>query len=186
MAEPGPVFLSPVRQASGDPDAPVRLTDVSRSVKVHVHSGASGAPSPVRSGFCERRDGGVVAAVTPGEWLVFAPGLDPAAAGEARDEEGAVDVTHARVLFRLTGEQASSVLEKVCALDFDDRFMPDGSAARTSIAKTTCEILRTDLEGLPSYLISTSRSYGGYLFDVLADAAVEFGGSQAPWDGHTL
>ena len=50
------------------------------------------------------------------------------------------------------------------------------------MAKVTCDIVRNDLEGIPSYLISCDRSYGQYLFEVILDAGQEFGIS--PVGGH--
>jgi len=86
-----------------------------------------------------------------------------------------IDGTHSRTLFRLTGEAAASALEKLCSLDWSDHMTPDGAAVSASVARVTCDIVRNDLEGAPSYLISCDRSYGQYLFDVILDAGQEFG-----------
>ena len=53
---------------------------------------------------------------------------------------------------------------------------------RASVAKVTCDIVRNDVNGIRSYLISCDRSYGQYLFDAILDARHEFG-ADAPVDG---
>ena len=85
-----------------------------------------------------------------------------------------IDNTHGRAMFRLTGAGSASVLEKLCSLDWNDHMTPDGAAVSGSVAKVTCDIVRNDLQGTPSYLISCDRSYGQYLFEVILDAGQEF------------
>lgn len=104
--------------------------------------------------------------VSPGEWTVL--GLRPA------DEE-VVDLTHVRAMFRLTGPDASRLLSKICALDLGDDMFPNTSAARTLVAGVATELVKDDREGVPSYLILPSRSFGQYLHTVILDAGVEFG-----------
>jgi heterotetrameric sarcosine oxidase gamma subunit len=76
---------------------------------------------------------------------------------------------------RLTGPRAASVLAKVCAIDFTDRVMPDGSALGTSVARLATDIVRDDVAGSRSYLLHCERSSGQHLFDRLLDAGREFG-----------
>jgi len=179
-----PTFASPVGDVPAHTDGELVLTDLTAIGKTRFDAGRSGAPSPVTNGFAVRNAGGVAFSVAPGEWFQLT--VDKDVASDAPDGVSAIDLTHVKAVFRLTGAYASSVLEKMCALDFGDRFMPDGSAARTSVAKTVCEVVRIDDGGSPSYLIAVSRSYGGYLFDALTDAAAEFNGAAGPWDGSSL
>ena len=86
-----------------------------------------------------------------------------------------IDHTHSRALFRLTGADAASLLEKVCSLDWSDAMTPDGAVVSASIAKVTCDLTRQDHDGEPSYLIACDRSFAQYLFDALLDAGTEFG-----------
>ncbi len=86
----------------------------------------------------------------------------------------ALDWTHGRAMFRVTGHDAPRMLEKVCNLDWSDPMTPDGAVASASVAKVTCDIARNDVAGVPSYLILCDRSFGQYLFDALIDAGNEF------------
>jgi len=86
-----------------------------------------------------------------------------------------VDITHSRLMFRITGIQASKALEKVCSIDFSDPMTPNGACVGASIAKVSCDLVRDDLDGVPSYRILGDRSFGQYLFDTLLDAKSEFG-----------
>ena len=142
--------------------------------------------------------GALVLGSRPGEWIVvgsaaavadvigrladlFAGGDDAegttGAGGGAGDAElvTALDWTHGRALFRLSGAESARALEKVCSLDWSDAMTPDGAVASASVAKVTCDIARADVGGAPSYLIFCDRSFGQYMFDALLDAGDEFG-----------
>jgi len=99
--------------------------------------------------------------VSPGESTATRRGL------ESADE---VDLTHVRAVFRLSGISAHRVLEKICALDLTDDMFPTGAAARTTMAGVTIEVVRDDFDGLPSFLLLPSRSFGNYFWGVLVDA----------------
>jgi len=86
-----------------------------------------------------------------------------------------VDHTHSRALFRLTGPASSDALEKVCGLDWSDLMTPDGAVVSASVAKVSCDLVRNDADGIPSYLIACDRSFGQYLFDAILDSGTEFG-----------
>ncbi len=107
----------------------------------------------------------LVWSVSPGEWTVF--GEEPA--GET------VDLRHVRASFRLTGDDAAMLINRVCGLDLGDGMFPSGAAGRTLFAGVATEIVRDDVDGTPSYLILPSRSYGRYVLDVILDAGAEFG-----------
>ena len=85
-----------------------------------------------------------------------------------------VDWTHGRAQFRVTGDFATSVLEKVCGLDWSNDMMPNGAVTSGSVAKVTCDLIRSDVDDTPSYLVLCDRSFGQYLFDALIDAGNEF------------
>lgn len=78
-------------------------------------------------------------------------------------------------MFRLTGDEASTLLNKICALDFGDDSFPNGSAARTLVAGVATEIVRDDRENTLSYLVLPSRSFGRYIEETIRDAGIEFG-----------
>ena len=190
MAEPL-VFESPVVRryptaSSGD----LLLSDASATVKWLVRGSADGAAaSRLGAPFGSSRTaagGALVLGSRPGEWIVLGSeeavadavagleGLDPA------DFVSALDWTHGRALFRVTGDDSVRLLEKVCSLDWSDPMTPDGAVASASVAKVTCDIARNDVDGAASYLIFCDRSFGQYLFDALIDAGDEFGLSVGP------
>jgi heterotetrameric sarcosine oxidase gamma subunit len=103
--------------------------------------------------------------VSPGEWT---------ACGD-RPSDDAVDLRHVRAAYRLTGDEAATLINRVCALDLSEGMFPTGSAARTLFAGVATEIVRDDVEDVPSYLLLPSRSFGRYFLDVILDAGTEFG-----------
>ena len=163
------------------PDAALTLADESTLAKFLVRAGESSAAADrLGAGFGSSRkhDDVLVAGVRPGEWLLIGSesGVEAVIASVPLvDHVTVVDLTHGRALVRLTGADATRALEKVCSLDWTDPMTPDGAATSASVAKVTCDVLRDDIAGVPSYLLVFDRSYGQYLFDALADAASEFG-----------
>lgn len=140
--------------------AELALTDVSPTPKWRVFAGYEA----IEPGTSQKTKEGLVWSVSPGEWTVL---------GDRPD--GAVDLTHVRAMFRLTGALASTLINRVCALDLDDGMFPDGAAARTSFAGVATEIVREDEKRTPSYLLLPSSSFGTYVRDVILDAGAEFG-----------
>lgn len=140
--------------------AELTLTNLSSEPKWRVFSGHQ----KVRPGTSSHSGEVLVWSVSPGEWTVL--GSEP---------KNAVDLTHVRAMFRLTGVDAANLMNRVCALDFGDAMFPDGSAARTLFAGVATEIVRDDQGGAPSYLLLPSRSYSTYILDVIRDAGAEFG-----------
>jgi heterotetrameric sarcosine oxidase gamma subunit len=122
--------------------------------------------------------GTLVCGTRPDEWTLFA-GLERAGELAASiDTTGFVsvlDITHGRAMIRVSGPKAAKVLEKVCNVDLSDDMTPDGAVFSASVAKVTCDLLRADRGGEPSYLISCERSFGDYVYAALADACTEFG-----------
>src|SRR5699024_6368538 len=95
--------------------------------------------------------------------------------GDGGDElTTAVDLTHGRAMFRLTGEEAAGLLNKLCSLEFADDIVPDGSALRSSVAGVVTDIARNDRSGKRSYLLHCERSSGQYLWNTLLDAGNEY------------
>ena len=139
--------------------AELALVDLSQTSKWRVFSGYDLSP-----GTAGGSEDSLAWSVTPGEWTVL--GARPG---------GAVDLTHVRAMFRFTGADAPTVINRVCALDLDDEMFPSGAAARTLFAGVATEIVRDDQVDQPSYLLLPSRSYSTYILDVLLDAGSEFG-----------
>ena len=180
MADAKPDFWSPAGPAAEPAEGRgLELSDLTGSPIRTLPVAPPGDEAGVTVGFAVRTGDSVVFAVAPDEWFVLSP---PGTVQEG----GGIDVTHGRVVYRLTGADAPLVLEKVCALDFDNRFMPDGAAGRTSVAKISCEVVRLDQGDRPSYLIAAGRSFGAYLWEALLDAAAEFDGRAVVWDRRGL
>lgn len=153
-----PVFRGPVTSA-----APRRATDV-------VITDETGIPlarrfdDALHPGTSRRRGSVLDWSVSPGERTVAGDRL-------LADD---VDLTHVRAVFRLSGHNARAVLQRLCALDLSDDMFPPGAAGRTGVAGVATEIVRDDRNGTRSYLLLPSRSFGGYLWDVMVDASTEF------------
>jgi heterotetrameric sarcosine oxidase gamma subunit len=192
----GAVARSPVRQAPplkrvGDwevsgrrSQASLRLTDLSPLAKVAVRVGSSvtvGQGPSVGFGRAQRDDAGnLVIGAAPGEWLVLGrSGRQHVVQGqfESIGRESfttVIDLTHAYALVRLTGDQARSVLSKLCPVDLSARTAPNGTALRTAVAGLALGVVRDDTGDQTSFLCYCERSSGQYLFDVLLDAGAEF------------
>ena len=175
-------FTSPVTASySPSPDAALTLVDESAHAKVIVRAKAG---TPARASLTQvfagsRESAGVLIAGTrPDAWMLL--GEPTAITARVADlpmdgHVSVVDWTHGRAQFRLSGAVATSALEKVCGLDWSNDMMPNGAVTSGSVAKVTCDLIRNDVDGTPSYLILCDRSFGQYLFDALIDSGQEFG-----------
>lgn len=159
MSELSPIPVNTVPETRSDG---LTLSDFSVVPKWRVFSGYP----DVRPGTAQKHGELLVWSVSPGEWTV---------AGPRPDAPEVVDLTHVRMMFRLTGEESSRLLSKLCALDLGDEMFPDAAAARTLVAGVATELVRDDQDGVRSYLILPSRSFGRYTHEVLIDAGAELG-----------
>lgn len=161
--------------------ATLTLADESTLAKWLVRAepgSAAAAALGAAFGTTEIRDDALVAGVRPDEWLLLGSDSGVEAVVTSVPLDGhvtLVDWTHGRAAVRLTGARATRALEKVCALDWTDPMTPDGAVTSASVAKVTCDVVRNDIAGVPSYVLVFDRSFGQYLYDALADAASEFG-----------
>ncbi len=168
-------FESPIKKNVPDGTGPLQLTDVSATTKLLVRSDIQQFGVPF--GASTAVDTALICGTRPGEWLILGNPEACTSAASTTDTNGftnVIDLTHARALFRLSGAPAASALEKVCSLDWSDEMTPDGAVVSASVAKVTCDIIRNDTSGRPSYLLACDRSFGQYLFDALDDACREF------------
>ena len=99
---------------------------------------------------------GLVFSVAPDEWIAVGVGDLPV---------DAVDITHVRAMFRLSGAGARRTLEHLCALDLSETMTPHGAAARTLVAGVATELIRDDVAGELSYLLLMSRSFAQHVWD---------------------
>ena len=60
-------------------------------------------------------------------------------------------------------------------VDLADTVTPNLTAFRSWVAKLVTDVVRDDLDAIPSYLLHCERSSGQYLFDVLVDAGADHG-----------
>jgi heterotetrameric sarcosine oxidase gamma subunit len=175
-------FNSPLTKTySPKSGAALTLTDESSQAKIIVRAAAG---TPVRAvlaqSFAGSRstDGVLIAGTRPDEWMLIGDAAAVRTHVDGLPTDGhvsIVDWTHGRAQFRLTGSVASSALEKICGLDWSDAMMPDGAVTSGSVAKVTCDLIRNDIDGQPSYLVLVDRSFGQYLFDTIVDSGDEFG-----------
>lgn len=182
----GPAFESPVvRDYPTSAGSHLTLADASATTKWLVRAAADGPTADrlgARFGTSRVAPGGaLVLGSRPGEWIIVGTADEVAAAIagldglEAKEFMSALDWTHSRAMFRVTGADATRMLEKVCGIDWGDHMTPDGAVLSASVALTTCDLARDDVDGTPSYLVFCDRSFGQYLFDALIDAGDEFG-----------
>lgn len=166
---------------------PVVIADRSSLAKVQVVAAATAEVIDAlgtRFGRAAWREDRLVVGSGPDEWLVLgAPGSAPELAEHLRSTVGAadprgvevMDLTHGRALIRVSGPETMALMERVTAVDLDDRLVPNGSALRSSLAKVVTDIVRDDHEGSPSFLLHCERSSGRYLQESLLAAGRDLG-----------
>lgn len=196
FAEPvarGPVRLGAATTRVGDwevgaqpSSAALTIEDQSALAKIEVRSKANGAVADkLQTNFgrtYQGDEGTLVIGSGPGQWHVISEVGSQATAlaelqqlGDGIEElTTAVDLTHGRALFRLTGEEGAELLNKICALELSDDVVPNGSALRSSVGGVVTDIARNDRNGTRSYLLHCERSAGQYLWDTLLDAGAEY------------
>jgi sarcosine oxidase subunit alpha len=181
-----PVARSPITAEPAAGTGALRLTDLSAWAKVHVRAPYDGAVAAALGPFgraARDANGALVIGSGPGEWLLLdAPGTQHALLARLAEHTAVpgefatvVDLTHGRALVRLHGRRSADLLAKVCGVDLADDVVPDGAALRTSVANLVTDIVRDDVEGVPSYLLHCERSSGQFLASALLDAGAELG-----------
>jgi len=176
-----PVFESSVTTfGRAAPTGTITLADESATAKASVRAAgdtAAAAALGLSFGSSETRGDVLVCRTRPDEWMIFGTAEAVGAHQADLDLTGyasTVDITHSRLMFRITGTLATKALEKVCSIDFSDSMTPNGACVGATVAKVGCDIIRDDIDATPSYRILCDRSFGQYLFDVLIDAKAEF------------
>ena len=169
--------------APAAPPGDVTLVDLSPWAKVAVRGDDDDAARllGVPFGRASREPDRLVVGSGPGEWLVLA------AAGRAAELVASlqtaaadsfatvIDQSHGRALLRVRGKATLAVLHRLTSMDLDDRFVPQGSAFRTTVAAVVTDVVRDDDEDGPSYLLHCERSSGRYLAETLLAAGADLG-----------
>ena len=184
MASAG-AFESPIVRDYPASQGDLTLSDASATTKWLVRARSDGATANrlgARFGSSQTAPGGaLVLGSRPGEWIIVGTPAEVAAEVAGLDGLGAqefmtaLDWSHGRAMFRVTGADAARMLNKVCGIDWGDHMTPDGAVLSASVASVAVDLARNDVDGSPSYLVLCDRSFGQYLFDALVDAGDEFG-----------
>ena len=180
---------------------PVVIADRSTLTKVQVRVAATDEVIEAigtRFGRAAWRGDRLVVGSGPDEWVVLgAPGTASELAEELASSAGAadprevvvMDLTHGRALLRVSGPATMSLMQRVTAVDLDDRLIPNGSALRSSLAKVVTDIVRDDVDGEPSFLLHCERSSGRYLQESLLAAGRDLGAvadsTHPAWPDHS-
>lgn len=123
--------------------------------------------------YCLRPDLFFLTTTAGGEAAAIA-GLEKARDG--RDDLLTItDVTHGRAELWVVGAQSSTLLSRLCGLDFHDSQFPSGTAKQSSVAKTDQLIIRHDVADLPAYALIGPRSLGAYLWQTLMETGDDLG-----------
>lgn len=113
----------------------------------------------------------------PDEHLLLAPAGDAAAVAArlasalAGIPHSLVDVSQRQVAMRVSGSDASELLNSGCPLDLDVAAFPPGMCTRTLIGKAEAVLWR---KAAAEYHLEVWRSFAGYVVDWLREA----GGSE--------
>ena len=150
-----PVFALPAPEAEVTVGG-VTITDESATAKWRTWTDQG-----VAMGRAGEVGGAVVLAVAPDEWLGIG--------GDAPAD--AVDLTHVRAMFRVSGPATRELMSYVCALDLSDLMTPNRSAARTLVAGVATELVRDDTGDEASYLLLMSRSFAHSVWQRLKEVA---------------
>ena len=158
----------------------ITVSDESSTTKASVRAAEGTAAATalgLRFAQAEQRGEVFIARTRPDEWMIFGSADAVGSTVGGLDLSGyasTVDITHSRLMFRLTGAAAADVLGKICSADFTDSMTPDGAIVGGSVAGVSTDVIRDDVAGTRSYRLICDRSFGQYLFETLVDAKAEF------------
>jgi heterotetrameric sarcosine oxidase gamma subunit len=174
--------------------AKLRLVDCSACDKILVRAGSGTALAQTiaaeRNRTAHDQQNSIIAQIGTDLWLIIDPPLASRfslLAQVINDSyaHNVVDVTHAYAMIRIYGADSAKLLTKLCAIDFSEKTLANGSALRTSVAGLVSDLIRDDCAGgftptrnstnrIRSYVLLCERSAGKYLFEALLDAGGEF------------
>ena len=139
---------------------------------------AFGASLPLAPNSVVEGSKGIAYWLGPDEWLLVVPAAAEAALAAALRQALAgvhcaiTEVSGGQVVIELQGAQVRELLAKECPLDLEAPEFVPGRCAQTRLAKAG--VLLRPLAGGAIELI-VRRSFAGYLWKWLAEAAAEYG-----------
>lgn len=130
----------------------------------------TGLPAPNKSAIGRR----TALWVGPGRWFVVEPGR-AALAGElekAASSLAITDLSHSRVVLRVSGPKLRDVLSQGCAVDLHPRAAKAGACFVTAVARHSAVLHLVDDATADIYVY---RSFGQDLVEWLLEAAAPYG-----------
>lgn len=82
-----------------------------------------------------------------------------------------LDLTDARTVLKIQGDNATALLARLCALNFSDTALPEGSFAMTGIHHVSVSIWRHQ----DAYIAFLPRSFAASLYHLMLQIAEQFG-----------
>jgi len=119
--------------------------------------------------------------LAPGQWMLYgghgSEGKNGGFCRQLKDKLGAAgnvsEQSHARIIFRLSGENARQVMQKGCRLDLHPAVSGSGFCAQTNMAQTG--VIMHQLDDVPSYDLLVYSGFAQSFFDWLVHSSAEFG-----------
>jgi sarcosine oxidase subunit gamma len=136
------------------------------------------------------RDGMLAARLAPGEVLLLG-NLDgnagPIAALENAWGYGVAGVwpvprRDASFWFAVTGESSPAMFAKICGVDLRPKSFANHAIAQTSVARTNCIVIRSDLGSALAYHVLGDSASAGFMWTSVLDAMTEFDGTPVGLD----
>jgi len=184
-----PLFRTPIRGTSPKSNPRFNLSDLS-GVPVILIQGAVDellqkdfGNVPSRPNQMVRVGDGLLARLTATQFYLFGTSpladLPSATMLESRFREAnlfahATDYSYGTVVLRLEGSAASTVLSKICGLDFYSGIFPNLQVAQTNAAKIKTLVARYDEGQTLAYYLHVDAPSGQYFWETLLDAGQEY------------
>ena len=173
-----PIDVGPLIATDGN----VTLADAYNTTKIQVRADQTTAAAAILAvpfgSSARNTDGALVCGTRPDEWTIYGNSDQAHAIVASVPTEGfvtVIDITHGRAMLRISGSNSALALSKLSNLDLSNELTPDGAVFSGSLGGVSCDWVRNDQGGAPSFLISCERSFGRFLFVAVADACAEFG-----------
>ncbi len=136
---------------------------------------AIGEGAAAADGHCYRLRADLFTIMTPAGGEREAMDSIEAAAREAGNRVTVTAMTHGQACIRIIGRRVTELMSKLCGLDFSSTAFPNGTARRTSFAKTGQLVVRRDIGQLPTFLVVGARSGAAYVWETILEAGEEYG-----------